>query len=45
MASEYIPPAVVSVGAESQLFLIPPPPSEGEVSSGIVEDSPRREGN
>ena len=44
MASESIPPATVSAGSESQLFLLQPQPSEGEMTNPIVEDSQRREG-
>lgn len=44
MASEFIPPATVSADSESQLFLLQPQPSEGEMTNPIVEDSQRREG-
>lgn len=45
MASEYSDPAVLPADTESQLFLLQPPLSEGEISNGVVEDSPRREGD
>ena len=45
MASEYSDPAAVPADTESQLFLLQPPLSEGEMSNGVVEDSPRREGD
>ena len=45
MAGEYSDPAALPADTESQLFLLQPPLSEGEMSNGVVEDSPRREGD
>ena len=44
MASEFIPPATVSADSESQLFLLQPQPSEGEMTNPIIEDSQHRDG-